>query len=100
MADTIILDAPVRHWACPACEVTDRTQKVEQHQQYHECAGTGRLNIPLVEVHEPGAEADARHVPQLSREGALTSIGTEHGPNSLYPGRIDRTVFLGPVRTA
>lgn len=97
MSDVPILDAPVRHWACPACDTTDRTQRPDVHQQYHECPGTGRLNIPLVEVHEHGARPDARHVPQLGANGALTSIGTEHGPNSLYPGRVDRTVFLGPI---
>lgn len=98
MSDVVTIDAPVRHWACPACPATDRTQKPEVHQQHHACPGTGGLWVPLVEVHEPGAPADARHVPQLSASGALTSIGTEHGENSVYPGRVDRTVYLGPAR--
>ena len=93
-----ILEVPVTHWACSACPVTSRTQKAEVHQEYHYCAGTGGLMVPLVEVHEPGAPADARHIPQLSASGALTSIGTEHGANSVNPGRVDRTVFLGPAR--
>lgn len=99
-----MIDAPVRHWACPACPVTDRTQRPDVHQQYHNCAGTGNLSLPLVEIHEPGAPADATHIPKLvpDKDGnpALVSVGTHHGPNSVNPGRVDRSVFLGPVKTA
>lgn len=99
MPDLPILDAPVRHWACDACGHAVSKPGAVNQQEYHPCAGTGGLTVPLVEVHEPGVPADARHVPQLGPDGSLTSIGTEHGPNSMHPGRVDRTVFLGPVRT-
>lgn len=87
------IDAPIRHWGCPACPVTDVTQKPEVHTQMHNCPGTGGLMIPLVEVAEHGATPAARHVPQLSAEGSLVSIGTEHAD-----GRVDRTIFVGVAR--
>ena len=94
----VLLDTPVRHWACPSCPATVSKPGTVDEQEYHNCAGTAGLTIPLVEVHEPGAPADARHIPQLGAEGNLTSIGTEHGANSKYPGRVDRTIIAGPVR--
>ena len=69
MSEVIELDAPVRHWGCPACPVTLSKPGTVDEQEYHNCAGTAGLTIPLVEVHEPGAPADARHVPQLGTEG-------------------------------
>jgi hypothetical protein len=100
--DPVLLEPPVVHWACPDCSVATskprNTDPSKTDQEYHNCEGQGGLMIPLVEVHEPGVAADARHIPQLGPNGVLASVGTEHGPNSVYPGRVDRTIFLGPAR--
>jgi hypothetical protein len=83
------LEAPLRHWTCPSCSAQATTQKAEPHTEFHNCAGTGDLSLPMVEVQAPGARADARHVPQIGEGGRVTSIATEHGD-----GRIDRTVTM------
>jgi hypothetical protein len=88
------LQPPVRLWACPACPATDRTEKSEPHTQFHNCPANGGLGIPLVVISTPGETPDARHVPVLGANGAITSIRTERGD-----GSNDCTVFLGPIRT-
>lgn len=96
---TALLEAPVRHWACPSCQTVDRTQRADAHTQMHNCPGMGGLTLPLVEVRNADARPDARHV-LLEREdyvgdsgaGRYMSARTDHGD-----GSNDITVYAQPA---
>jgi hypothetical protein len=92
---TVLLEAPVRHWACPSCSVTSRTQEAQPHTRMHSCAGLSGLTAPMVEVEHDGDHPDARHL-VLERQDYAGSpfvprfmgVRTEHGD-----GRVDATAF-------
>lgn len=92
----MILQPPVRNWACPSCNTVDRTQRPDPHTQMHPCAGLYGLNVPLVEVQHAGDKPDARHA-VIEREDyagsplvpRVTAVNTYHGDGSndctVYP---------------
>lgn len=90
---TALLDAPVRNWACPACQ--EKTKTNDAGTPLHNCAGLNGLHAPFVEVHDIDDRPDARHL-VLGREdyvgdsGAshIMAVHTDHGD-----GSNDRTVF-------
>ena len=48
----LLLDAPIRWWRCPSCDVTSRTQRNDVHVQYHDCAAMNGLTMPLIETRD------------------------------------------------
>jgi len=93
---TALLDAPVRHWACPSCQHQDRTQ--DARTPMHDCGGLRGLLAPLVEVPSPGSKPDAIHR-VLEREDncadadRIMSVRTDHGD-----GHNDLTLFPETAR--
>ncbi len=97
----VVLEIPVLYWACPSCEMTDRTQRPGPHTQFHACPGLGGLNAPLVIVAKPDDKPDARHVPQEREDfmgdelaPRIMSLRTDHGD-----GRNDILVFAPTATT-
>jgi hypothetical protein len=93
----MLLEAPVRWWRCPSCDLTDRTQQAEVHTQMHPCPALGGLNVPLVEVPDPDAKPKGRHVPVMAEDyvgpdGRLRAVRTER-----TDGSNDVTVFPKPA---
>jgi hypothetical protein len=84
----IVLDAPVRWWHCPACDLRDRTQQAGVHTQFHNCAALGGIGIPLIEVPSYDARADGRQRPVESEDyiggngQPITAVRTERGDGS------------------
>jgi hypothetical protein len=84
-----LLEAPVRYWKCPSCDITDRTQQAGVHTQFHSCPALGNVNIPLVELRRQDAKPDGRQVVVNREDGpGVASIRTERGD-----GSNDCTVF-------
>lgn len=93
------LEAPVRWWKCPNCDVVDRTQRPDVHTQFHDCRALG-VTIPLIEVSDPEARPDGRQVvvereDYLGAENAdpMMAVRTERGD-----GSNDCTVFAPTAR--
>lgn len=88
-----IIDAPVRWWRCPSCDVTSRTQRNDVHIQYHSCGAFNGLTMPLIETRDHDDKPDGIQR-AVSREdyvgdeilnplaGTTMSIVTEHGDGS------------------
>jgi len=96
----VLLDAPVRDWHCPACDLRDRTQQPGVYTQFHNCPALGGIGIPLVEVRSHNHNADARQV-LVEREdyigkssaSPVAAVRTERGD-----GSNDCTVFPEPAK--
>jgi len=43
-----LLAAPVRHWECPNCDLTQTTCEAEPHTRFHACPGLAGLTAPMV----------------------------------------------------
>lgn len=88
---TMLLEPPVRNWACPSCQLEDVSSA--PGTRMHHCAGLSGLTAPMVEVPKLGIKPDARHR-VLEREDycpdedRIMSVVTDHGD-----GRNDCTVF-------
>lgn len=83
------LKPPTRWWKCPSCQLVDKTERHDVHTQFHNCAALNGMNIPLVEVADHDARADARQL-VIPREDApgMAAVRTERGD-----GSNDVTVF-------
>lgn len=88
----VILDPPVRHWHCPACDGRDRTQGGGAQTRMHACPATRGMTVPMIEVPDYDESARARHFQHLGEDGAVAAISTEH-----ISGRVDCTVFPLPA---
>ena len=87
---TIILEPITKYWACPDCDVVDRTQRSEVESRMHNCGAYGFMTVPLVQVNRADDKPDARHT-LLEREdyvgnevgvGRYMSIRTERADGS------------------
>jgi hypothetical protein len=95
------LQAPVRWWKCPTCELTDLTRRGDVHTQFHPCPALGGIVTPLIEVPGPDERVDGRHrlverEDYIGTSGAspIAAVLTERGD-----GSNDCTV-LAPTATA
>jgi hypothetical protein len=89
----LVLEPPVRYWKCPSCLLVDRTQRSDVHTQFHNCPALGNVAIPLIEVSDPDAKPQGRHVVVQREDYAGSSDPTAAISTERPDGSNDITVL-------
>ena len=88
---TMLLEPPVRHWACPSCQMEAET--VTSNLRMHACRGLNGLTVSMVEVPKAGTMPHARHR-VLERQDYCADADRVMSVATDYPdGRNDCTVY-------
>ena len=88
---TMLLEPPVRHWACPSCQMEAET--ITPGVRMHPCRGLNGLTVSMVEVPKAGTMPHARHR-VLERQDYCADVDRVMSVLTDYPdGRNDCTVY-------
>lgn len=97
---TRVLEAPVRRWYCPNCDVKDVTREAQPHTRYHSCRGLRGLSAPMIQEGVRG-KVEAREREDYVGKEAVQRDGEGRPIMSIVMTRDDGTdcAVLAPTAT-